>query len=58
VRQVHSDGVMGRSGGFQPTTYNRPIAGGNDGSVTLKVMSNLNVIIWDEQTKARKVVPM
>jgi putative SOS response-associated peptidase YedK len=30
----------------------------NDYEVTFRVMGNLRVIVWDEETKARKVVPM
>jgi len=41
----------------QPLTADR-IEGANDEPVTLKVMQRLNVIVWDEETKARKVVPM
>jgi putative SOS response-associated peptidase YedK len=32
--------------------------GANDEPVSLKVMGNLNVIIWDEEQKARRTVPM
>src|SRR3984885_6725409 len=41
----------------QPLTSDR-FEGSNDEPVTLKVMGNLNVIIWDEEQKTRKVVPM
>jgi putative SOS response-associated peptidase YedK len=41
----------------QPLTADRH-EGTNDEPVTLKVMQQLNVIIWDEEAKARKVVPM
>lgn len=42
----------------QPLTADRDYSGANDESVTLKVMGSLNVIVWDEGEKRRKVVPM
>lgn len=41
----------------QPLTDDKR-AGANDEPVTLKVMGQLNVIVWDAQEKRRKVVPM
>src|SRR3569623_1212541 len=32
--------------------------GDNDQSVGFKVMSQLNIIVWDPEAKARRVVPM
>src|ERR1700743_3759043 len=34
------------------------VEGANDEPVTLKVMGLLNVIIWDDVEKRRKIVPM
>jgi len=42
----------------QPLTADRDYSGANDEAVTLKVMGAVNVIIWDDEAKARKVVPM
>ena len=42
----------------QPLTADRDYRRANDEAVTLKVMGAVNVIIWDEEAKARKVVPM
>jgi putative SOS response-associated peptidase YedK len=41
----------------QPLTSER-LERGNDEPVTLKVMGAVNVIVWDEEEKCRKVVPM
>jgi putative SOS response-associated peptidase YedK len=47
----------------QVVAFSQPLTtdcydGSNDNSVTLKVMGNGNVIVWDEQEQRRKVVPM
>jgi putative SOS response-associated peptidase YedK len=42
----------------QPLTADRGLSGANDEAVTLKVMGAVNVIVWDEEEKRRKVVPM
>jgi hypothetical protein len=47
-------GVVDFSDAFSETVA----PGGNDQPVGFKVMSQLNIIIWDQDTKARRVVPM
>jgi putative SOS response-associated peptidase YedK len=42
----------------QPLTTDRDYSGANDEAVTLKVMGAVNVIVWDEEEKRRKIVPM
>jgi putative SOS response-associated peptidase YedK len=42
----------------QPLTADRDYSRPNDEAVTLKVMGVVNVIVWDEEEKRRKVVPM
>lgn len=42
----------------QPLTADRDYSGANDEAVTLKVMGAVNVILWDDEAKTRKVVPM
>jgi putative SOS response-associated peptidase YedK len=39
-------------------TPDRDTQGTNDEAVTLKVMGAVNVIIWDQEEKRRKIVPM
>jgi hypothetical protein len=54
VRQVHGDGLGGRSGRVsQPLATDRDYSGTNDEPVRLKVMGAVNVIVWDEVAKAR-----
>lgn len=47
-------GVVDFSDAFSETVA----PGSNDQPVGFKVMSQLNIIIWDQDTKARRVVPM
>jgi putative SOS response-associated peptidase YedK len=42
----------------QPLTADRDYSRANDEPVTLKVMGTLNVIVWDNEERRRKVVPM
>jgi putative SOS response-associated peptidase YedK len=42
----------------QPLTADRDHKGDNDHEITLRVMSNLPVIIWDKKASIRRVVPM
>jgi putative SOS response-associated peptidase YedK len=58
VRQVRSDGVMGSGGAFSQPLTSDHFEGSNDEPVSLKVIGDLNVIVWDEDQKTRKVVPM
>jgi hypothetical protein len=59
VRQIHSDGIQGQSGGLLPTLTREDVKeSDNDRIITFRVMSNIPVIVWDPISQCRKVVSM
>jgi putative SOS response-associated peptidase YedK len=43
---------------FLEDLVNYPVRDGNDAEITLRVMGVLPVIVWDRETKARRMLPM